>query len=106
MEGRTAGRTARGARRAARESAAPYGAETVDKVSISLPPALAARAREEAGREASSVSAVVAAALRERFDREDQARLDLALDADREETIRAAEAFLPYAAALLAEANW
>jgi len=48
----------------------------------------------------------VAAALRERFDREDQAGLDAAFDADREESIRAAEAFLPYAAALLAEAEW
>ncbi len=48
----------------------------------------------------------MAASLRERFDREDQAGLDAAFDADREESIRAAEAFLPYAAALLAEAEW
>ena len=89
-----------------REVAALYGAETVAKVSISLPPGLAARAREEADREASSLSAIVAAALRERFDREDQAGLDAALDADRQESIRAAEAFLPYAAALLAGAEW
>ena len=103
MSGRTAGRTNR---RAVRESALPYGTETVDKVSISLPPALVARARAEAGREASSLSAVVAAALRERFEREDQAELDAALDADREEGVRAAEAFLPYVSALLAEAEW
>jgi hypothetical protein len=89
-----------------REVAASYGAQTVAKVSISLPPGLAARAREEADREASSLSAIVAAALRERFDREDQAGLDAALDADRQESIRAAEAFLPYAAALLAGAEW
>jgi hypothetical protein len=89
-----------------REVAAPYGAETVDKVSISLPPGLVARARAEADREASSLSAVVAAALRERFDREDQVALDAALDADREESVRVAEAFLPYAAALFAEAEW
>jgi len=89
-----------------REGAAPYGAETVDKVSISLPPGLAARAREEAGRDGTSLSAVVAAALGERFDREDQAGLDAALEADREESTRAAEAFLPYAAALFAEAEW
>jgi len=93
-------------RRVVRETAAPYGAETVDKVSISLPPGLAARARAQADREASSLSAFVAAALRERFDREDQAGLDAALDADREESIRAAEGFLPYAAALFAEAEW
>ena len=82
------------------------GSELVDKVSISLPPALAARAREEAGRDATSLSAIVAAALGERFDREDQARLDAAFDADREEGIRAAETFLPYSAALFAEAEW
>ena len=89
-----------------REGAAPYGAETVDKVSVSLPPGLAARAREEAGRDGTSLSAVVAAALGERFDREDQAGLDAALEADHEESARAAEAFLPYAAALFAEAEW
>jgi hypothetical protein len=103
MNGRTDGRTRR---RVVREVAAPYGARTVDKVSISLPPALAARAREEAGRDGTSLSALVASALRERFDREDQAGLDAAFDADREESVRAAEAFLPYAAALLAEAEW
>ena len=89
-----------------RESATSYGVETVDKVSISLPPGLAARARAQADREDSSLSAVVGAALRQQFDREDQARLDAALDADREEGIRAAEAFLPYATALFAEAEW
>jgi len=103
MTGRTTGRTRR---RVVREGAAPYGAETVDKVSISLQPGLAARARAEADREGSSLSAVMAAALRERFDREDREGLDAALEADREESIRAAEAFLPYAAALLAEAEW
>ena len=89
MTGRTIGPTRK---RAAREATSPYGSELVDKVSISLPPALASRAREEAGRDATSLSAIVAAALGERF--------------DREESIRAAEAFLPYAAALLAEAEW
>jgi hypothetical protein len=103
MSGRTIGRTRS---RVVREVAAPYGAETVDKVSISLPPGLVARARAEAEREASSLSAVVGAALRDRFEREDQALLDAALDADREESIRAAEAFLPYAAAVFAEAEW
>jgi hypothetical protein len=103
MNSRTTGRTRT---RAARESAAPYGTELVDKVSISLPPGLAARARAQADREASSLSAVVVAALREQFEREDQAELDVALEVDREESIRAAEAFLPYAAALFAEAEW
>ncbi|HEX7471813.1 MAG TPA: hypothetical protein VF323_01925, partial [Candidatus Limnocylindrales bacterium] len=103
MNGRTDGRTRR---RVARENPAPYGVGTVDKVSISLPPGLVARARAQADREESSLSAVVAAALRDQFDREDQARLDAALDADREEGIRAAEAFLPYSAALFAEAEW
>ena len=103
MNGHTVSRTRA---RLIREASAPHGAETVDKVSISLPPGLAARARAEADREASSLSAVVAAALNERFAREDQVALDAALEADREESIRAAEAFLPYAAALFAEAEW
>ena len=92
--------------RLGRRAAQPVGAELVDKVSVSLPPGLVARARAEADREASSLSAVMAAALRERFEQEDQAELDAALDVDREESIRAAEAFLPYAAALFAEAEW
>lgn len=103
MHGRTGGRTRA---RAARETAAPYGRDSVEKLSISLPPALAARARVEADLDGTSLSAIVASALRERFDREDQAGLDAALDADREETVRAAETFLPYAAALLGEAEW
>lgn len=103
MEGRTIGSTRR---RVAGENAAPYGSETVDKVSISMPPGLAARAREQAVRDGTSLSAVVAAALKDRFDREDQADLDAALDADCDESVRAAEAFLPYAAALFAEAAW
>ncbi len=102
MEGRTTGSTGR----RVGESAAPYQSGTVDKVSISLPPGLAARAREQAVHDGSSLSAVVAAALKDRFDREDQAGLDAALDADRDESVRAAEAFLPYAAALFAEAEW
>ncbi len=89
-----------------REVSAPHGAETVDKVSISLPPGMVARARAEAARAGTSLSSVVAAALRERFDREDQSGLDAALEADREESARAAEALVPYAAALFAEAEW
>jgi hypothetical protein len=102
MNGRTRSRT----RREVREAAAPYGSEPVEKLSISLPPGLAARARDEARRDGSSVSAVVTAALRERFERLDQVELDAALDADREESVRAAEAMLPYAAALFAETEW
>ena len=103
MNSRTSGRTQL---RAAREAALPYGSELVDKVSISLPPALVARARDQAGRDGTSLSAVVAEALRDRFDREDQAELDSALEADREESIRVAEAFLPFAVALLDQADW
>ena len=103
MSGRTGRRTTRPA---VAESAAPYGTDLVDKVSVSLPPTLVARARAEAARDSSSLSAVVAAALRERFEREDQVELDAALDVDREESVRAAEAMLPYAAALFAEAEW
>jgi hypothetical protein len=103
VAGRTVGRTGS---RAAREATLAYGAEPVDKVSISLPPGLAARARSRAEHDSSSLSAVVVVALRELFEREDQAGLDKALEADREEGVRAAEAFLPYAAALFAESEW
>lgn len=103
MSGRTSGRTRP---RVTREAAVPYGSELVDKVSISLPPTLAARARGQAGRDGTSLSAVVAEALRDRFDREDQAELDSGLEVDREESIRVAEAFLPFAAALLDQAEW
>ena len=96
MHGRTSGRT----------RPRTYGSELVDKVSISLPPALAARARGQAGRDGTSLSAVVAEALRDHFDREDQAELDAALEADREESIRVAEAFLPFASALFDQADW
>ena len=106
MHGRTSGRTRPRTTQAAREVAVPYGSELVDKVSISLPPALAARARGQAGRDGTSLSAVVAEALRDRFDREDQAELDSGLEADREESIRVAEAFLPFGVSLLAPADW
>ncbi len=100
------GRTTRRTQRAARESAAPYATELADKVSVSLPAGLVVRARAEAGRDGSSLSGVVAVALREHFEREDQAALDAALDADRDESVAIAEAFLPYAAALFAEVEW
>jgi len=58
--------------------AAAYGTETVEKLSISLPPGLAARARSEADRGGTSLSAVVASALRDRFEREDHAFFDRA----------------------------
>lgn len=103
MRGRTSGRTQP---RAAREAAVPYGSELVDKVSISLAPALAARARDQARRDGTTLSAVVAEALRDHFDREDQAELDASLVADHEESIRVAEAFLPFTAALLDQAEW
>jgi hypothetical protein len=106
MHGRTSGRTRPRTTQAAREVAVPYGSELVDKVSISLPPALAARARGQAGRDGTSLSAVVAEALRDHFDREDQAELDAALESDREESIRVAEAFLPFASALFDQADW
>lgn len=86
--------------------AAPYDRELVEKLSISLTPALAARARAAAERDGTSLSAVVVVALRERFERLDQDELDAALDADREESVRAAEALLPYAAALFAGSDW
>jgi hypothetical protein len=102
MDGRTSGRT----RLRVRESAAPHGRDPVEKLSISLPPALAARARAVAERDGTSLSAVIAVALHERLGRLDQEELDEALDADREESVRAAEALLPYAAALFAGSDW
>jgi hypothetical protein len=89
-----------------REAAVSYDRDPVEKLSISLPPSLAARARAVAERDGTSLSAVVAIALRERLERLDQEELDEALDADREESVSAAEALLPYAAALFAGSDW
>jgi len=98
MAGRTARRT--------RESLAPYEGEGFEKISVSLPAALVVRARELATARGSSVSAVVSDALRGALDASDQARLDEVLAADAAESARIAGEMLPYAVALLAEADW
>ena len=85
---------------------APYEGETFEKISVSLPAGLVARARELAASKASSVSAVVSDALRRAFEADEQSLLDEVLAADAAESIRTAEEMLPYAAALLAESDW
>lgn len=52
------------------------------------------------------MSAVVTEALRAAFAAADQEVLDETLQADAAESERLAEAFLPYARALLAESEW
>jgi hypothetical protein len=98
MVGRTIRRT--------RESLAPYEGQAFEKISVSLPAGLVARARDAATSRGSSVSAVVSDALREALEADDQARLDEVLAADAAESIQTAEEMLPYAAALLAESCW
>ena len=98
MNGRTSRRT--------RESLAPYEGEAFAKISVSLPAGLVARARELATSRRTSVSAVISDALRDALEASDQARLDEVLAADAAESVRTAEEMLPYAAALLAEADW
>lgn len=98
MFGRTSRRT--------RESLAPYEGEAFEKISVSLPAGLLARARGLALSRETSVSAVVSDALRAALEADDQARLDEVLAADAAESIRSADELLPYAAALLAESDW
>lgn len=92
--------------RRTRESLAPYEGEAFEKISVSLPAGLVARARDLAASRRSSVSAVVSDALRDALAADDQARLDEVVAADAAESIRTAEEMLPYAVALLAESDW
>jgi hypothetical protein len=93
-----------------REAIAPYtttepGSPSV-KLSISLPADLVDVVRASAAASGMTVSATIASALRRTVADAEQARLDAALELDREENIAWAEASAELHAKLLAELEW
>lgn len=93
-----------------REELAPYATADATtafvKLSISLPADLATLVRTTATESGSTVSAMVAAALRRTVEDVEQRRLDAALAADAEENVAWAEASAAVNAKLLAELEW
>ena len=94
----------------ARDALAPYmsAAESgpFTKLSISLPEPLISAVREVSTETGVSVSGVIAASLRRLLDEVEQARIDRALDEDREENLAWARAAAPGHAKLVAELEW
>jgi hypothetical protein len=91
------------------EALAPYGtgeAGPHTKLSISLPTDLADLTRASAKANGLTVSATIAASLRRTLADAEQANIDRALEADAEENLAWANAYLPIAAALLDELEW
>ena len=93
-----------------REALEPYLTATeagpFAKLSISVPEQLLVTVREVADETGTSVSGVVAASLRRLRDEVEQAKLDAALEADREENLEWARATAPMNARLLADVEW
>lgn len=93
-----------------REALEPYLAATeggpYEKLSISVPQPLMKIVREVADETGATVSGVVAASLRRYIDEVEQARLDAALEEDREENLAWARATAPMNARLLADVEW
>ncbi|MCJ7710202.1 MAG: hypothetical protein MUQ32_05165 [Chloroflexi bacterium] len=94
----------------ARDALEPYLAAAeagpFTKLSISLPEPLIATVREVSDQTGVSVSGVIAASLRRLLDEVLQARIDAALEEDREENLAWARATAPVHARLLAELEW
>ena len=92
------------------ETLSPYGQHGVDsgttKLSISLPTELVDVVRTTARESGSTVSALIAAALRRTLEEAEQAEIDRALEADAEEDLAWAEAYLPVAAKLWSKLEW
>lgn len=97
------------------EAVAPYGERgaaagaanaTHSKLSISLPADLADLVRESARASGLTVSATIAASLRRTLQEAEQANLDRALEADAEDNLAWANAYLPIAIDLLNELEW
>ena len=97
-------------RNALAESAAAYGpgaaAASHAKLSITLPADLADQVKAAAEESGTSVSGVIAAALRSAIARSEQDRLDAAIDAQNDENLSWAEAFLPATSKLWSEIEW
>ncbi len=94
----------------ARDVLAPYLAATetgpFTKLSISLPEPLIATVRDVAEQTGVSLSGVIAASLRRLLDEVLQARIDAALEEDREENLAWARATAPGDALLLRSLEW
>lgn len=92
------------------ETAAAYGAAKVarahTKLSISIPSELADQVRIAAADSGLSISGVIAAALQRAVAGSDQDRLAAAIDAQNEENLAWANAFLPLTARLWSEVEW
>lgn len=92
------------------EALAPYGAEGVPgphtKLSISLPTELVVLVRGAAAERGVTVSATIGAAIRRMLEQLEQESLDRALEADAEENLAWAQAYLPIAAKLWSEIEW
>lgn len=99
-----------GSTRMFREAIEPYASTASPaafvKLSISLPADLAELVRSSAAESGSTVSAMVAAALRRTIEEAEQRRLDAALAIDAEENVAWAEATAEVDAKLLAELEW
>ncbi len=76
------------------------------KLSISLPTELVVLVREAAGQNGQTVSATIGAALRRTLQDADQVQLDAAIEAQNEENLEWAMAYLPIAAKLWSELEW
>ena len=92
------------------EAIAPYGADSSaashTKLSISLPTDLVELVRASAAATGLSVSATIAASLRRTLEDAEQADLDRAIEAQNQENLEWAEAYLPIAAKLWSELEW
>lgn len=97
-------------RHALAETVAGYGAsrvsEPVTKLSISLPTPLLDEVRAAAAGSGQTVSGVIAAAIRATIAHDEQVRLDAAIDAQNEENLELARAYLPIAAQLFRDSEW
>ena len=93
-----------------REALEPYLTATeagpYAKLSISVPEQLLATVKVVADETGTSISGIVAASLRRLVDEVEQARLDAALEADRDENLEWARAAAPLDAKLLADVEW
>ena len=92
------------------EAVAPYGSDksgaSHTKLSISLPTDLVELVRASAAATGLSVSATIGASLRRTLEDAEQASLDRAIDAQNEENLEWAAAYLPIAAKLWSELEW
>jgi hypothetical protein len=93
-----------------REAVAEYSSDPAGsshaKLSISLPAELLEVVKAAAAESGQSVSAVIAASLRRTLEDAEQARLDAAIEAQNEENLEWANAFLPITAKLWSELEW